>query len=211
VLDNNTNTTKVEVGPQTYTRKDHERIVAGPDSMIMIPPRSYCIIKNPVVTDDNDEPVVDESGYKISFGDEEIRFQRPPFPLYPGEVLYGKVTSLQVVGNDTALRLRCIRDFEEEELSRVAGDEWLFKGPATYIPRIEVQVVEVIRATIIKPNTALKLSARKACYDAVNKKEREAGEEWLVRTVGAYLPEVDEEFQKIVRARVLTDKKSFTS
>jgi major vault protein len=49
VLDNNTNVTRVEVGPQTFTRKDHETIVAGPEQMIMIPPRHYCVIANPVV------------------------------------------------------------------------------------------------------------------------------------------------------------------
>eukprot|EP00005_Dracoamoeba_jomungandri_P000703 CAMPEP_0174257276 /NCGR_PEP_ID=MMETSP0439-20130205/6426_1 /TAXON_ID=0 /ORGANISM="Stereomyxa ramosa, Strain Chinc5" /LENGTH=824 /DNA_ID=CAMNT_0015340293 /DNA_START=56 /DNA_END=2530 /DNA_ORIENTATION=+ len=202
VLDNNTNCTRVEVGPQTYTRKDHERIVSGPDSMIMIPPRSYCIVKNPVVMEGG-EPVIDAGGYKVRFGDEEIRFEQAPFPLYPGEVLFGRVTSLQVVGNDTALRLRCIRDFDEY----VAGDEWLFKGPATYIPRVEVQVVEVIRATIIKPNTALKLKARKGCVDSYGL-ARNAGEEWLVREVGAYLPGVDEEIIQTVRAKVLTEKRA---
>ncbi len=31
--------TRVENGPQTFTRQDHEKVVAGPDPMIMIPPR----------------------------------------------------------------------------------------------------------------------------------------------------------------------------
>ena len=29
VLDNNANVTRVEIGPQTLTRKEHERVVAG--------------------------------------------------------------------------------------------------------------------------------------------------------------------------------------
>jgi len=205
VLDNNLNTTRVVLGPNTYTRLDHEKVVSGPDAMIMIPPRHYAIIKNPVVRNKDNSLVVDEHGnIKLRFGDEEIRFEQDPFPLYPGEQIFGKVNALQVVGPDAALRLRCIRDFDD----KVAGDEWLFMGPGTYKPTVEVQVVEVIRATIIKPNTALKLRARKACVDS-HKQKRDAGEEWLMRDVGAYLPGVDEEIIETVAARVLTDKKAF--
>jgi major vault protein len=204
VLDNNSNVTRVEVGPNTYTRQEHEKIVFGPESMIMIPPRHYCIISNPVTKDGKGTPVFDgHHNVKVRFGDEEIRFEQEPFPLYPGEAMLGKVTALQVVGPDAALRLRAIRDFED----KVAGDEWLFRGPATYKPRVEVQVVEIIRSTIVKPNTALKLRARKACVDSTGA-TREAGEEWLVRTVGAYLPGVDEEIVQTVPAKVLTDKKA---
>jgi major vault protein len=204
VLDNNSNVTRVEVGPNTYTRQEHEKIVFGPESMVMIPPRHYCIISNPVTKDGKGAPVFDgHHNVKVRFGDEEIRFEQEPFPLYPGEAILGKVTALQVVGPDAALRLRAIRDFED----KVAGDEWLFRGPATYKPRVEVQVVEIIRSTIVKPNTALKLRARKACNDSKGH-TREAGEEWLVRTVGAYLPGVDEEIVQTVPAKVLTDKKA---
>ncbi len=72
--------------------------------------------------------------------------------------MVGKVSPLQVVAPDTALRVRSIRDFKDEKgVSRVAGDEWLFEGPGTYSPRIEVSVAEVVRAVIVKPNQALKL------------------------------------------------------
>jgi len=95
---------------------------------------------------------------KLRHGDEEIRFDdMDMFPLYPGETLYGKVSPLQVVAPNTALRLRAIRDFAD----RKAGDEWLFKGPGTYKPRVEVQVVEVVKAVIIGPNQALRLKARR--------------------------------------------------
>lgn len=40
--------TRIERGPQTFTRQEHEKLVAGPEPMIMIPPRHYCIIQNPV-------------------------------------------------------------------------------------------------------------------------------------------------------------------
>ena len=51
-------------------------------------------------------------------------------PLYPGEGLKQVVTPLKVVQANTALRIRAILDFEEEDgMKRVAGDEWLFEGP----------------------------------------------------------------------------------
>jgi major vault protein len=203
VLDNNSNVTRVEVGPQTFTRQDHEKLVAGPDPMIMVPPRHYCIIANPIELDKG-LPSMDKFGQvKIRWGDEEIRFESEPFPLYPGEKVYGKVSPLQVVAPNSALRLRAIRDFEDKR----AGDEWLFQGPGTYIPRVEVQVVEIVKAIIILPNTALKLRARRELVSR-DKLERKAGEEWLVRLPGAYLPSVDEEVVETVKAFVLTPEKA---
>lgn len=49
VLDNSTNVTRVVVGPATFTRQEQERVVSGPTAMVMVPPRHYCIIQNPVV------------------------------------------------------------------------------------------------------------------------------------------------------------------
>lgn len=209
VADNNTNVTRVEVGPQTFTRQDHEKVVSGPDPMIIIPPRHYCIIANPVARNDKGEPLKDKNNQiKLRHGDEEIRFEQAPFPLFPGEKLYGKVSPLQVVAPNTALRLKCIRDFTDEEGNlHQAGEEWLFEGPGTYYPRIEVQVAEVQRAVIIKPNQALKLRARKETTDK-NGKKRTTGEEWLIKQVGAYLPGVDEEVVETSNAYVLTEKKA---
>jgi major vault protein len=176
--------------------------------MILIPPRNYCIIQNPIAKGKDAAVVTEPSGQvKIRHGDEEIRFEQDPFPLYPGEKLYGKVSPLQVVAPNTALRLRAIRDFVDGERNRVAGDEWLFNGPGTYIPRVEVQVVEIVRATILAPNQALRLRARKEFVDA-RKVLRQAGEEWLVRETGAYMPDVNEEIRDTISAYVLTEKKA---
>jgi len=175
--------------------------------MIMIPPRHYAIIQNPVQRGKDNTPVFDDAKqYKIRHGDEEIRREQDPFPLYPGEKIFGKVSPLQVVAPNTALRLRAIRDLQEGEVQRFAGDEWLFKGPGTYIPRIEVQVVEIVRANVIKPLQALRLRATKAFVRG--DVTRRAGEEWLYREVGAYLPEVEEEVVETVNAFILTDKKA---
>eukprot|EP01126_Amoeba_proteus_P047298 TRINITY_DN538_c0_g1_i1.p1 TRINITY_DN538_c0_g1~~TRINITY_DN538_c0_g1_i1.p1 ORF type:complete len:831 (+),score=142.75 TRINITY_DN538_c0_g1_i1:97-2589(+) len=204
VLDNNSNTTSVIVGPQTITVADNQTVVLQPTPMVIIPPRHYCIISNPVVREENGSLSLDRHGQvRLRHGDEEIRQSQPPFPLYPGEKLYGKVSPLQVVAPLTAIKLRAIRDFE----GRLAGDEWLFEGPGTYVPRIEVQVVEVVRATILKPNEALRLRAKKEFVDFLEVPRR-TGEEWLVRNVSSYVPHVNEEIVQTVVGIILTEKKS---
>ena len=62
ILDQNTNVTRVEVGPRTYIRQDNEKVVYGPNQMITIPPRHYCIIENPVSTNADGKVVFDENG-----------------------------------------------------------------------------------------------------------------------------------------------------
>jgi major vault protein len=208
VLDNNSNVTRVEVGPQTFTRQDHEKLVSGPDPMIMIPPRNYCIIQNPVQRDEKGHVLRDEGGtIKIRHGDEEIRFEQEPFPLFPGEKLFGKVTPLQVVAPNTALKLRANRDVVVDDHKYLAGDEWLFKGPGTYVPKVEVTVVEVVNARVVKPLQALRLKAKKRFTDAKGT-VRKAGEEYLHKEIGAYIPHVDEEVVETVNAFVLTEKKA---
>jgi major vault protein len=106
------------------------------------------------------------------------------------------------------LRLRAVLDFEDDNKEkRIAGDEWLFEGPGTYIPRKEVSVEEQIRATIIKPNQAIRLRARKECVDRSGQ-NRVTGEEWIVKQTGAYLPGAYEEVVTVVDAFVLTEKKA---
>jgi len=206
VLDNNANVTRVEVGPQTLTRKEHERVVAGPLEMISIPPRHYAVISNPVVRDESGQPTYDAYGQaKLCHAELEIRHNQDPFALFPGEELVGKVQKLRVVPAGEALKLRAIRDFSAEEQGDVyAGDEWLFKGPGTYYPRVDVQVAETHTAQIIMPNQALRLRARRACTDGKGA-SRSAGEEWLVRAAGAYMPGIDEEVLGMMDAYVLTE------
>ncbi|HIK12658.1 MAG TPA: colicin uptake protein [Oscillatoriaceae cyanobacterium M33_DOE_052] len=211
VLDNNTGVTRLEVGPQTITLRDQERVVMSPQQMTVVPPRHYCVVKNPVLRDESGQPVADTHGQiKLRYGDREIRFQQEPFPVYPGEEIEGKVQLLQVVERNQALRLRAIRDLSDTDnqntvIERLAGDEWLFEGPGTYIPRVEVEVIAIVKAIIIKPNQALHLMARQNCTDRTGQRRR-AGEEWLVREEGPYLPGVDEEIIDVIDAYVLTDQ-----
>uniref|UniRef100_A0A8C7J2H8 Major vault protein n=1 Tax=Oncorhynchus kisutch TaxID=8019 RepID=A0A8C7J2H8_ONCKI len=203
VLDQNTNIARVEIGPLTYIRQDNERVLFSPVRMTMVPPRHYCVVLNPVARDDHGQVLFDQSGQaKLRHADLEIRLTQDPFPLYPGEEIQ------QIVYPDTALRLQALLDFEEVGgEKRVAGDEWLFEGPGTYIPRKEVAVLETIKATVIKENQAIRLRARKEGVDRGGVR-RVTGEEWQVRKVGAYLPGAHEEVLDIVNAFILTDKKA---
>ncbi|KAF7697990.1 hypothetical protein HF521_004500 [Silurus meridionalis] len=209
VLDQNTNIARVEVGPLTYIRQDNERVLFSPTRMTMVPPRHYCVIVNPVARDDEGQVLFDTTGQaKLRHADLEIRLTQDPFPLYPGEEIQKAVTPLQIVYPDTALRLQSLLDFEEESgEKRVAGDEWLFEGPGTYIPRKEVAVLETIKATVIRENQAIRLRARKEGVDRSGIR-RVTGEEWQISKVGAYLPGAHEEVIDIVNAFILTDKRA---
>ncbi|XP_031416447.1 major vault protein [Clupea harengus] len=177
--------------------------------MTMVPPRHYCVVLNPVACDDEGRVQFDQSGQaKLRHADLEIRLTQDPFPLYPGEEIQQDVTALQIVYPDTALRLQALLDFKDlGGQKRVAGDEWLFEGPGTYIPRKEVAVLETIKATVIRENQAIRLRARKEGADRGGT-HRVTGEEWQVSKVGAYLPGAHEEVIDIVNAFILTDKKA---
>ena len=47
VLDQNTNVTRLVVGPKTFIRQDNEKVIHGPEKMITVPPRHYCIVESP--------------------------------------------------------------------------------------------------------------------------------------------------------------------
>lgn len=73
------------------------RVVFGPEKMITVPPRHYCIIENPVMKDKEGQVVLDKSGQaKLLHADQEIRLAQDPFPLYPGEVLKQVLVNLFV-------------------------------------------------------------------------------------------------------------------
>ncbi|KAG7273081.1 hypothetical protein CRUP_024811 [Coryphaenoides rupestris] len=186
VLDQNTNIARVEVGPLTYIRQDNERVLFPPVRMIMVPPRHYCVIANPITRDDQGLVLFDLSGQaKLRHADLEIRLTQDPFPLYPGEETQQEVTPLVIVYPDTALRLQALLDFDDTE----------------------VVVLETVKATVIGENQAIRLRARKEGVDRGGV-HRVTGEEWMVRKVGAYLPGAHEEVVDIVHAFILTDKRA---
>lgn len=213
VLDQNTNVTRVEVGPQTLICQDHEHVVFGPQSMVVIPPRHYVVIKNPVKRHkDTGDLIKDRHDQVIlKYGDEEVRLEQDPFPLYPGEELKSKIEQLELVPANNAYHLRALQNFVyqngDNEEKKSAGDEWLFEGPGLYIPNPNIQKVRQVTAHVIQKNEALRMIAIQDCTDR-NDSQRVAGEEWMVREVGAYLPGVFERVVSVVKAAVLTDRKA---
>ena len=134
VLDNNANITRLLEGPITYTRKEHERIVAGPLDKITLPPNHYAVVRNAVVRDEDGDVVKDSVGMAaLKFGDTEVRLSSnfsEPFVLYPGEELVTQPTELPTVAPNTALRLKAIRPVYADDgtVKRSSGEEWLFYG-----------------------------------------------------------------------------------
>lgn len=62
VLDQNSNVTKMEIGPKTFIRQDNEKVILGPEKMIVVPPRHYCIVENPAIVGDGGSVVLDSYG-----------------------------------------------------------------------------------------------------------------------------------------------------
>eukprot|EP00826_Nyctotherus_ovalis_P056628 TRINITY_DN7686_c0_g1_i1.p1 TRINITY_DN7686_c0_g1~~TRINITY_DN7686_c0_g1_i1.p1 ORF type:complete len:856 (+),score=360.74 TRINITY_DN7686_c0_g1_i1:194-2761(+) len=206
VLDNNENLRRIVEGPCTFVKKEHEILLKGPEDMIVLPPGNYCVVSNPVVRDEGGKPVLNKYGeYQIRQGREEIRQSEQfpePFPLYPGEELEKPTTPYRIVETNMGLIIKALRDFDDKH----AGDRWLFKGPGVYIPKIQEEIEKEISASIIKQNQALKI--RTLRDTTVKGIKRKAGEVWLEREQGAYLPSVDEEIITSIEGKVLTDKKA---
>ncbi|KAF7248020.1 hypothetical protein EG68_11891 [Paragonimus skrjabini miyazakii] len=203
VLDLNSNVQTLVLGPKSYVCKEHERFTCEPKRMISLSPTEYCVIRNPVVTE-NGVPVVDSDGQvRLRMGECEYRFHQDSFPLYPNEEMSGGVEVLPVVLADSALRLKARCDHVDTDgTERKAGDEWLFEGPGVYYPQMEVENIGMMRAHMIELNTALRFRAIRDCVDRSGA-ERKAGENWLVTTVGAYLPTVYEQYMVTVIAQKL--------
>jgi major vault protein len=208
VIDQTTNITRVETGPKTFVRQDNEVVVVSPTQMITIPPRHYCVVSSPVARDEDGTILYEGDSQQVLLrhGEQEVRTAQTPFPLYPGETITTPVTKLAIVPADHALRVEAVLDcVDHDGIKRTAGDQWLFEGPGTYIPTVSAKVVEKITAQIVGPNQALRLRASKETTDREGK-ARVTGEEWLMKSTGAYLPGVYEEIVDLVDSYVLTEK-----
>lgn len=148
---------------------------------------------------------------KVEFGKHQIRTSidyKDPFPLYPREELSQDITKFETLAQNQSLTLESIERFVDNDgIERYPGDLYQFPGPGTYIPRTEEKVVKKVKAKIVKPNTALHVFANRPFVDFQGI-SRIAGERWMVRQTGQYNVHVDEEIQKVIKATVLTDKKS---
>jgi major vault protein len=80
------------------------------------------------------------------------------------------VRSFLFLKDNEALVLRAVRPFTDTrhgDVERFIDDEYLFKGPGTYEPRIDEEIKQRIEAVIVLPNNALLLQASKDTTDAL--------------------------------------------
>jgi major vault protein len=72
-----------------------------------------------------------------------------PFPLYPYEELYQDISPFTYLNDKEALILRADMQFKDDRSKgtiRYVNDEYYFKGPGTYIPRIQESVMRKVEA-----------------------------------------------------------------
>lgn len=183
-------------------------MIFGPEKFVTVPPQHYTTISNPVQVDKLGKVVLDQNGQALlQHGDVEVRTEQSPFPLYPGESLAHAVRALPTVPVNSAMRMEATRDIvaPDGKILHKVGVEWLEIGPKVLIPHPGARIVSQVSNYLIAPNEALHMRANRDLVDTEGKK-RIAGEEYLVRTVGSYLPILDEVVVGKVTATVLTPK-----
>lgn len=59
------------------------------------------------------------------------------------------------------MRLEAVRNYSNSEGKEiVAGEEYLFIGPATYYPRVEERIVSEVNSVVIGEGQAIRLRAK---------------------------------------------------
>lgn len=198
----------METGPKTCVCLSGQKVVFGPEKFITVPPQQYVTILNPVVIGKDGKVAMDANGQALlRHGDTEVRTDQAPFPLFPGEKLEHAVRPLPTVPVNKATRMEAIRDVIDEhgKVIHKVGEEWLEIGPKVLVPHPSSRIVNTISNYLIAPNEALHIRANSDLIDSLGKK-RVAGEEYLVRTVGSYIPILDEFPIGKIQAHVLTPK-----
>ena len=115
------------------------------------------------------------------------------------------VINSTIISQQQALRLRARQDLEDfKGIKRKTGEEWIIRTPGSYLPGVYETVVELQNAYIITPSRALQLRAVRTFVDDY-KKERRAGEEWLVtiNDTSYHILDIFEEYVGIVEVTVL--------
>lgn len=195
-----------------FVKQENEEILTGDKAIdfIILKPYTYALIKDPVLKVKGEIQLNEHHQVKVKFGEKEIRTFRDypePFPLYPGESLL-KIDKLTAIPRDCALKLRANKDFvDAKKNERKAGDEWQIMGPFIYEPRIEEDILQLQEPIIVDVNKAIKLRAKYACKD-IDGKDREAGEEWIIKKPGQYMLRVNEVYEGTINGYILTDRKA---
>ena len=105
--DQNTNRIRVEIGPNTLVLHSNEQMIGPIQAFVLIPPRHYCRIANPVLKEKSEF-----DNFQLQQGHYEYRFFGEPFPLFPGEEVVGRIEQLPSVLAEHAIHLRSESDIE---------------------------------------------------------------------------------------------------
>lgn len=115
----------------------NEKIVAE-ISVTVLRSDEHCYLLNPRKGNEN------EMGKKILIKGPKIFF------LQPGEVLESGIKRNYILGDDEALLLTAIEDFQEtvkeKTVKHVSGERWMIYGPCSYVPSVEVSILETRKA-----------------------------------------------------------------
>ena len=110
ILNRNTNVTYLDLGPKNLVLQEHESLIKGPLSYVILHPGQYCVIQDPL--DRKAEDLTAEGvPYTQKFGELEVKLFDTPFPLYPGETLKVTPKSLPIVLANHAIKLESKRNF----------------------------------------------------------------------------------------------------
>ena len=176
--------------------------------MVVVPPRHYCVVENPVIKQEEagegagrgGAPILDSLGQvKLKHGEAEVRFAGEPFPLYPGEYLKQPVRPLKVVQADTALKIRAVLDFDEyidedegspvEGSGKAAGDKGDGSGKSS--------------GKSGRGKKAADTASRREGAEGRRVIHRSAGDVWLFEGPGTFIPRIETVVEETVRASVI--------
>ncbi|KAH8611559.1 Major Vault Protein repeat Shoulder domain [Trypanosoma vivax] len=191
-------------GPQNYTLANDERVSKFPTPFHVVPRGHYCMVRNPHEVDvDGVTPLRDGYGQvKVLMGEKVFRIGPISFPLYPEETIE-MTAPLTVLSFCEALVVRVLRTYElEGDSVRTEGQHYLFKGPGTYLPRVEEEVIGRRHAISVAQGCGIKLRALESFVDDTGR-FRAKGDVYVRCPSGIYFCAVTEEFIELAEPLVV--------
>lgn len=211
ILDENDNITQLLVGPQTRTLATSETLVKPVTEFHVVPRGSYCVVENPhaEVVDPatgRKVPELDKDGQvKIRLGETEVRYDVDPFPLYPEEkiLIMEQLPQLRV---SEYLTLRVVANYTDQNgTHHREGEKILWKGPGTYCPNTQHEIVARKTAIVLKEKEALHCIATEDLTDRMGNR-RATGEEYVYTAPGEHYLLPEEKEVKIIEPMCLAGK-----
>jgi major vault protein len=93
---------------------------------------------------------------KPQLGKKKIIKGEISFFLRPGEKLERDIQEVYVLGEDKGLILRASEScVDEQYITRLPGDRWMIRGPVDYVPQVEVQVLQKLKAVPLDQNEGI--------------------------------------------------------